>query len=109
MQIYILIGLIALCAFLPRYLPWVVFSGRPLSSRMERILGMIPASVIAALIIPDVININNGVSLAIFIQPYFLASVFTFLTMIFSKRLIFSSFLGIGVFFTLKLLLITHS
>lgn len=104
MQLYILIGIIALCAFLPRYLPLVLWSGKPLSSRMERILGMIPASIISALIIPDVININNGISLAILKQPYFLASVFTFLIMIFSKRLILSSFLGVGVFFILKLL-----
>lgn len=105
MQLYVLIGLIALCAFMPRYLPWVVWSGKPLSSRMERILGMIPVAVIAALIMPDVININDGVSLVILKQPYFLASIFTFLIMIFSKRLILSSFLGIGVFFVLKLLI----
>ncbi|MBU6952448.1 MULTISPECIES: AzlD domain-containing protein [unclassified Hahella] len=104
MDIYILIALIAVCAFLPRYLPWVVWAGKPLPPKVENILRMTPAAVIAALVAPAVVFVEKEVSLSLLTHPYFLASVATFALMLFTKRLILSSSLGVAVFVLLKML-----
>ncbi len=102
METYILIALIAVCAFLPRYLPWVVLAGRPLPHKVDNILRMTPAAVIAALVFPTVLFVENEVSVSLLVHPYFLASLATLIFMLLSKRLILSSTLGVVLFIFLN-------
>jgi branched-subunit amino acid transport protein len=103
MDIYTLIALIAVCAFLPRYLPWVVWAEKPLSPKVENILQMTPTAVIAALVAPAVVFVEKEVSLSLLTHPYFLASLVTLAIMLLTKRLILSSTLGIVIFLLLNL------
>lgn len=104
MDVYILILLIAVCAFLPRYLPWVAWAGKPLPAKVENILKMTPAAVIAALVFPEVVFFQKDVSANLLTEPYFLASIATFIIMLLTKRLIVSSFAGVAIFILLKVL-----
>jgi branched-subunit amino acid transport protein len=102
MNVYILIILISFCAFLPRFLPWVILANKPLSARMENVLQMAPAAVIAALVFPDIFYIQKDISVELLIDPYFLASIATFIIMLLTKRLIISSLLGVIIYVILR-------
>lgn len=104
MNVYILILLIAICAFLPRYLPWVAWAGKSLPAKIENILNMAPAAVIAAMVFPGVVFFQKDPSANLLTEPYFLASIATFIIMLLIKRLIVSSFAGVAIFILLKVL-----
>lgn len=103
MNIYILIILIAIIAFLPRYLPWVICPKASLPIRIQEMLKTAPIAIISALIVPEVIYQKGDFSVYTLLSPYFISSIITFIIMLLSKRLVLSSLLGIATFFILKI------
>ncbi len=105
MEIYILIFLIAICAFIPRYLPWVIFSEKNFSKKLENIFKMVPPAIISAIVFPSVFYIDGVPDINFLIHPYFIASIATFIFTLITKRIIISSSLGVIVFLLLKFIL----
>jgi len=64
MKVWIIIVLMAVVTYLPRYIPLKVLSDRELSPFVRRILSYLPYAALGALIFPGVINAVPGFPLA---------------------------------------------
>ena len=75
-----------LVTFLPRWLPLVYLTNRNLPSWLVEWLDLIPAAILSALLLPELVT--GGVPRTLdFIRPELLAAVPTFLVAIFTKSL----------------------
>jgi branched-subunit amino acid transport protein len=108
MSVYILISLVAVCAFLPRYLPWLLYSGKALPISVEKLLRSVPASVLAAIVFPTVMTEGHLTTIKQFDYIFVLAVLSIVILTIVTKRMILSSFIGIALFFGVKFILANY-
>lgn len=102
MTILLMIGLVGLASFLPRYLPMVVLKGRELPESWQQALGYAPAAVLAALVLPAVVTPTGGGESLADLAPYLGGSVVTLGVGIATKRLLTSAAVGVVVFFIVR-------
>jgi branched-subunit amino acid transport protein len=91
-----------ICTFLPRYLPLVVLKDREFSLHIKTALGYVTPAVLAAIVVPELIMPGGAQMHFSIINPYIVAGGITILSTLLTKRVLLSSFIGIGVFFLLQ-------
>lgn len=82
-QLILCIAGMALVTYLPRVLPMALLASRPLNPALARWLGFVPASVLAALLAPDLLLRDGALHVAAD-NLYLLAAVPTLLVMRFT-------------------------
>ena len=88
-----------MCVFLTRYLPLVLWTKKELPDILKTMFKYVVPSVLAGIVMPALF-FPNGPKLQIGLaNPYFLAGIMIILITFVSKRVLLSSFLGMGVFF----------
>ncbi|WP_456786201.1 AzlD domain-containing protein [Cellulomonas sp. P5_C5] len=102
MNIALVIVLVGLASFLPRYLPMVVLRGKELPDRWQVALGYAPPAVLAALVFPAVLTPTGGGEDLAQLAPYLAGSAATVVAGMVTKKFLTSAAIGIVVFFVVR-------
>ncbi|MEU1012595.1 MULTISPECIES: AzlD domain-containing protein [unclassified Streptomyces] len=105
MSMALLILGMAVCCFLPRYLPLAFFADREMPPVVKTMLNYTPQAVLAALVFPAMLAPSGeGVELTVS-NPYLMGGVATFVAGLISKKLLLVTAVGVAAFYLSRWLL----
>ncbi|GAB3274754.1 AzlD domain-containing protein [Kineosporia babensis] len=102
MSAVVMIALVGLAAFLPRYLPFVVLQDRKPSATAKDLLGYAPVAVLAALAVPPVLTPTGDGDRLTVLGPYLAGALVIVVVAYTSRHLLLSALAGTVVFFVLR-------
>lgn len=104
MNYWLLIFLMALVTFLPRYLPMALANKFKLSPLLERALELVPTAVLVT-IITQASLFPDGVLDVSLSNPHFLSAVIASVTALITRQLFLTIIIGLVAFISLRLLM----
>lgn len=98
-HLYLVFVGVGLAAFLPRYLPLVLWHGRELPAWVQSGLRYVPVALLAAIVAPSILQpAGERIELSIH-NAYLAGGVVALACALLSKRMLLSSFVSIAVFY----------
>lgn len=105
-KIIIVILLMALVTFLPRFLPLLFLSKRRLSPLAESWLSYVPVAVLSALLGPGLFLKDGQFNLALSSNPYFWAALPTIVVALWTRNMFLAVLTGIGSISLLRIFIL---
>ncbi|WAZ21835.1 AzlD domain-containing protein [Streptomyces cinnabarinus] len=105
MSMALLILGMALCSFLPRWIPLVLLADREMPPLVKTLLGHTPHAVLAALVAPALLAPTGDALEVSWSNPYLLGGAATFAVGAVTKKFGVSTAAGVAVFYLCRWLL----
>lgn len=105
MHILAFIVLVGVASFLPRYLPFVVFRRYQPTSIVKELLGYAPVAVLAAIVVPSVLQPGSGAVTTPVLLTYLAGAAGVAVAGALTKRLLVSVAIGVLVFYLVRVFL----
>jgi len=104
-KIVVVILLMSVVTYLPRFLPMLFLSRRKLSPLAESWLSYVPVAVLSALLGPILFIKNGQFTLTLSSNPYFWAALPTFAVALWTRNMFLAVLTGMGGMALLRLFL----
>ena len=101
----LMLFLMALVTFIPRYIPFVILSRCRIPDTMKIWLSYVPVAVLAALLAPAIFAPAGTLSISLTANPFFWASIPLFIIAYYTKNLFITVLSGMIIIALLRLII----